>query len=216
MKTTIALLMCIFAAGILATCAQAYEPLAEVGIGQSVYSDDSGDDFHYTVKLGEKDFPVYLVGGYEQPVIRMTGQRIAETDVWSVGVGARKSFNDFYVFAEAGLAYIEEDTYDTTVHEAAYTDLVGTHAVGGRVIPVDNPYRGYEASYEAKNGPFWELGVGYQLWDHVALTASYRGLVVDQHYAIWDQERRDNGGGWWEETNSLDLSSFKATILVTY
>jgi hypothetical protein len=229
-KHTAALLAAVWGIGMFSTCAHTadLDPLMlEAGVTQSFYDDDSkparlNDDADapkngLVLKAGWGDFPVYGVISYESMSIALVGQTHAKPDIFTFGIGARKQWDKFSVFLETGYADVtanaQRSPYDT-VSEVAYTSLVGTHNVYDKPVPV-NP-RDYEASYSLDGGPFARLGVGYQLWNHVKLTAAYRWLSVDEEIAIWDTYRRENDLGYWREDGTKELHSVEVSLLYTF
>jgi hypothetical protein len=178
---------------------------------RAVSDDDLVPKIGYAMRLGWEDFPVYGVASFEAMDNTILGQGIGAIDALSLGIGAKKRWEDFSFFLETGVTLIDLAASEVVQDEIVYTHLVGNHNVEGATVPV-NP-RDYENSYDLDNGVFFRVGVGYYLTDHLSVTAAYRALYVDEEMAIWDPERRYNGdGGYWREDDRKDLSSIEVGI----
>lgn len=189
-----------------------------VGVGQSIYTNDSKAEWNFRGTLAHVDVPVYLVGTYDSPRVKMLGQPLAETDIVSLGIGVeRELVAGLRVFTEVGYSWLNLDVnrepYDVQ-QEIIYTQLVRNHNVKGRPVPVDLS-EGYQTSYEADDAIFWRVGIGYQLYDSVSLTASYRALYSNQEYTLKSNDWAD-GQSYWREDETYDLSAFEAGIEYTF
>ena len=193
-----------------------------VALGYSQYTGDEAPTAEpsFRVQVGSQEKPYYAFGGFESFTPRLLGQGVADVDLFSVGVGARKSHGDFFGFLELGYGVVDEDPNMLIQQEVVHTALVQRHATPNTPPPVryTQPYclDCYRTSYELDGGLFGELGVGYQHTENVSLTASYRAFYVDEHMELWDEENRANGGGWWQETRSRDLSSFQLRFVYQF
>lgn len=189
-----------------------------VGVGQSIYTNDSDADWNFRGTLAHADVPVYLVGTYDSPRVKMLGQPLAETDIVSLGIGVeRELVAGLKVFTEVGYSWLNLDVNREPYNvqqEIIYTQLVRNHNVKGRPVPVDFS-EGYQTSYEADDAVFWRVGLGYQLYDSVSLTASYRVLYVDQAYTLKSNDWAE-GQGYWREDETYNLSAFEVGINYTF
>jgi hypothetical protein len=194
-----------------------------IGLTNNFYGDDtkaeavSHEDWvpeiAYMISVGHEDWPVYAVAHYETLTPSILGQSMAEVDALSLGLGARKKWDDFSFFAETGVALLDVSNYDVVVNEISYTQLVGNHYVGERRIPgLGDSYHDHSSSYELDDGLFFRVGVGYDLTDHLTVTAAYRALLVDQELQVWDEERRARGGGYWREDTTKDFNSVQVGV----
>jgi len=193
--------------------AKAEEFTGSVGVGQSIYTNESDADWNLRGTVGHTSLPVYLVGTYDSPRVKMLGQPLAETDIVSVGLGVERELVDgLTVFTEVGYSWLNLDVnrepYDVQ-QEIIYTRLLLNHDVANRPIPVDFP--GYQTSYDADDAIFWRLGLRYDLYEHVSLTAAYRALYVDQEYSIKASDWVE-GQGYWREDETYNLSSFEVGV----
>ena len=206
--------------GLVCGPVSALEPLVEVGVGVGMYEENiDSDEPLWTLRGGVKEFPVYLVVTKQDEVgTRVLGQEVSSTDFTSLGLGVSHEWDQFSVYGE--LAYVDVDTkYWPATHEVAYTHLVGRHAVEGRNVPVSGAYtlEDYVSEYEQDDSTYSiTVGVGWQVHEHVKVTLSHRFMEVDTYVAIYDQERRDNNRGWWEESDSFDYGMTSMSILYTY
>jgi opacity protein-like surface antigen len=187
-----------------------------LGVGTSLHQgpqvlEDANASFKVTAGV-EK---VYLWGTYDTNTSGLLAQPFSNNEVMGFGIGARKSWGDFLGYLETGLYITDLNDNPAIQHEVVYTHLVGRHAVSGRGVPVDNAYKGYTTSYEADDGLFLRVGVQYQLWEHVAVGASYRWLEVDTELTL-KREGWSDGGGYWREDNTLDLSAAEVTLVYTF
>jgi hypothetical protein len=179
-----------------------------VALGQSIYTDnDSSTDLNVAIRAGVEN--VYFVAGWEQPKLKVLGQPVADSDMYTFGLGARKRVDLFSFFLEAGVLWTDEEPQSHIVHEVIYTHLVGNHDVHGRTVPVDP--RNYDATYELDDGLFMRVGVGYHFSDNVAVTASYRASQVDTEVTIRDRDWTE-GQGYWREDTTTDLGAFEVAI----
>lgn len=202
--------------------AQAWEPRMEVGLGAATYSETVDVSLPtFTFRGTMVDWPVYLVGNYEhERVLRFMGQGLAESNLISLGLGVSQRWGKFSVFTE--LAYVDLDsTYSAKdIDELAYTYLVGRHAVGDREIPLDEgcaytEQECYTAEYEIEDSAYsLTVGAGWQVWQNVRVTASYRFMDVDTLIAI--KANPLERAGWWQEKDKLDYGKAEITILYTY
>ena len=189
-----------------------------VALGYSQYTDEQGPEPepHFRISVGHEDKPYYLWGQWEDLTVRMLGQGVADADIYSFGAGARKSYGDFFGFFEIGYGLVNEHPNSTIQQEIVYTELVLRHNVEFRPIPVypqgNYDQDSYETVWELDDGLLGEVGVGYQHSDNLSFTASYRPFYVREHIELYDAEQRANGGGWWQESRSRDLSSFQLRV----
>jgi hypothetical protein len=191
-----------------------------VGLNHSQYLDQSYPEQTFKVSLEHEDYPVYVWGGYEELGIRILGQGIGDSSISSVGLGARKTIGDFFVFGEVGYGFIDEGANHTIQQEIVYTTLVHNHESEWRPVPVNvtRPYdqSTYETSWELEDGIMGRLGVGYELGKDFKVTLAYRPFFVKEFIQMWDVERRAAGRGWWQEGRNRDLSSFEVGISYTF
>ena len=185
-----------------------------VALGHSSYLDQSNPEFHFRFEVAKEDKPAYLWAQHEELKTRILGQSIGKSSILSLGVGARKSFGDFFVFGEVGWGFIEQGAKAGVQHEVVYTELVGHHNVFPRVPPV-NPHD-YETSWDLDDGVLGAVGIGYQWSDHWSTSWAWRPFFVKEEIVMWDVERRARGGGYWVESRSRDLSSFQLDLKYTF
>ena len=187
-----------------------------VGLGWSQYTDQVQPTYHGKIKWGPEGSPLYVWGAYENMDIRILGQGVSDTPVFSLGGGVKKDFGDFWVFLEAGYAHLEHDPKPVIVQEVAYTDLVATHAVGGRRIPTRDPYTGYDSDWTTTGGITAGFGIGYTIGPHLSLTGGYRVLFVEEFIEIVDPVIEAKTGGSWRDTRARDMSAFEVTLHYTF
>ena len=207
----------------LISCAVATNALADfsgaVGVQQSFYTEESSPEWSFGGKLGHTSVPVYAWAGYEAPRLRMLGQPMADSDIFSAGLGVEKGVaHGVSVFLEGGYSFISLDKNENVVDEVSYSQLAQNHAVGGRVPPVCAYNPGcYEYSYDVDDGFVARIGAAWALSEHLSVTGAYKWTYLDQEITIFDPERRYEGdGGYWREDNTADLSAFELGIWYTF
>lgn len=171
------------------------------------------------VQVGHEESPLYVWGQYEEATVRILGQGVGDSSITSVGLGARKSIGEFFVFGELGYGMVDEGNNKKIQQEVVYTDLLLNHRVDFRPPPVypqnDYDQDSYETLWELDDGLLGEVGVGYQKGDWSA-SVGYRPFYVREHVELWDEEQRAAGGGWWQESRSRDLSSWRFSVSYTF
>ena len=191
-----------------------------LGVQQSIYTDGSGDELSFGGKLGHSRVPVYLWAGYEAPSVKLLGQPMGDTDIFSVGLGASQEVVEgLSLFVEAGYSSMDLETNPYVIQEVTYSFLVGRHAQGDVKIPVDfcYPSQGtcYDHAYEVDDGFTARVGGEWQVTEHIAVTASYKFSYFDQEMYIrkpsWEE-----GDGYWREDETLDLSAFEVGLWFTW
>ena len=181
-------------------------------VGYGMYAGEETPAPFYKLEVGYEN--AYLWGSYEDTKLRMIGQPIGDGVIIGLGAGYRYEFNDdLYVFGEVGYGQIEQGNRDVIQQEVVYTELVDRHNVHNRPVPLNltGPYDqdSYETEWELKGGLMAALGVGYRFNDWSAVELAYRPFIVDEHIEVYDEQIVANGGGWWQETRSKDLSAFQ-------
>ena len=153
---------------------------------------------------------LYIYGQYEAPEIRVVGQGLSDSEIYSVGLGARKDLGDFFIFGEFGYGYIENDIAPQVEQEVVYTHLVSRHNVYNRPVPVDQS--DFNTSYDLSGGLLGAIGAGWQVTPHVDFSVAYRAFYGKERYKLWSPSVVAKCDCWWQETNSRDLSSFEFRI----
>ncbi len=191
-----------------------------VGLAHSQYVDQATPGFSLKLEVAHEDSPVYLWAGYEIMGIRMLGQEVSKTGIFSVGLGARKNVGDFFVFGEIGFGALDNVVDHGRQQEVVYTELVSRHNVYNRPVPLSlkGPYdqTSYETLWELKEGPLGRVGGGYQFGPHLSATVSFRPFFVKEHIELWDEDKRGAGGGWWQESRTRNLSSWEFGVRYTF
>jgi hypothetical protein len=187
-----------------------------VGLNNSMYTDQSEPEYTYKVSLAHDALPVYIWGGYEELSIRTLGQALGDSSIIGVGLGAKKSIGDFYIFGEIGYGIVDQNENLQIQQEMVYTELVHNHESEYRPVPVTVNHNydqdSYETLWEVDNGVMGRLGVGYELVGGLNVTLAYRPFYVKERMELWDEARRASEGGWWQESRTRNLSSFEVGI----
>jgi len=193
---------------------------ARFQISAATYSDIATTAV-FQFSVGTHDQGGYLWTSYEELEVRMLDQPIADTNMYSFGVGFQHEFeNELTLFMEAGWAVMDDSIRPNIRDEVVYTKLVKTHAVEGRVIPADPPEFDNDSftSYELEDAFIGRVGLRYQIYNHIAMSVGYRMLTAKEHYELWDQSQRFGPYklGWWQETTGRDLSAWEVGFVLNY
>lgn len=162
--------------------------------------------------------PGYVVLSYETPSIQMIGQSLGDAKIATAGIGFNfQQTHSLSWFTEIGYASVIDWESDYGVQqEVIFTELVKKHYVHNHPIPLQltdfYDQDSYRTSYSLGGGPFGRVGVHWDITEHINARLSYRYLMVDESYDMWDEELRARGRGWWQDRTNLDLSAWSFTI----
>jgi len=214
----IAVLFVVFALGFVFCRTVLADVEGSVGVYQSIYTDEAASEWSFGGRLGHSSTPAYLVASYEGPDVKILGQPMGSMDIFTVGLGAPHEVSEgFSLYIEGGWAFIDLAKNDAIVQEVAYTWLVGRHGVEGPVIPVDFCYKHcFSSSYDVDDGFTARIGGTWDITEHWAISGSYKWTYLDQEITIFDPEKRANGGGYWREDETLDLSSVEIGVMYNF
>ena len=173
------------------------------------------------LSIGSDESDLYLWGSYENKKSRLLGQSIAKTSLYGLGVGYRHSVTDkLYVAGELGYMHLDNKVREHIQQEIIFTDLVGTHHVDSRPIPVAarKPYQqdNYSTTWEVDNAITGRLAVGYKVNARLSYEFAYRPLIVKELVELYDQERRDAGRGYWMESRTHNYSTVEVGFLYSF
>ena len=189
--------------------------LAEIGVGNSIQTDnDVEGDTTFVFKAGWKPFPIYLAYSSADDIdVSDLGQGVGKIEAKTYGLGARFEHKTLSAFTEFSYADLDWQRYPSS-HEVAYTGLVGRHAVEGRPSPVACGYDAcYDSTYSIDDNAWGiTVGLGWQIWKHLKVTASYTWMEADKHISIQEEGNPLR----WEENGRQDLGSANMTILATW
>lgn len=196
---------------------------ASIGIGLNtrIGSEDTIDyreSPSIYLKLGEG---LYGWSSFAKGSNYILGQKISSSYVAGIGAGYEYNFNPvFKVFAEAGIGYPYNVNDYNIQQEVTYTYLVGRHNVdSSRPVPVpDRPYdqEAYRSDWDIKSGAILRAGVGFDVTEHISADFSYRFFNPEGYIAIWDQEKVDAGGGYWEERVNVNMNVVEFRIMYEF
>ena len=195
-------------------------------IGIALNSDLSyNDNFYYDentsyhLKLQKDELPLYLTSSYSAATTTLVlGQDSSKNDITSFGLGLKKEIHEgVNLFTEFALGIVDYTPIQNNVQEVAYTYLVSRHQVEGRPIPVTTNYDydqdSYSASLEIDNGFMVTFGMGFDITDHLTVNTAYRHFEPKGNIAIWDEESRSKGLGYWNENIRVPMNSLQLQIL---
>lgn len=188
-----------------------------IGVSLMLY-DETQNDVSFSAQAGMGRF--YAAARYESPKIKMLGQPLGDSDLYSLGFGVRIPLVDgLELTAEVGYAYIDDSIHQEIQDEIVYTKLVRDHFVPNRPIPLVD-LDDYRTSYEVDHGPYIRLGISYRLYDHAELQFGYRIMQLDQEYTLRDTDPAAlqlkygaYGEGYWRQDTQLDLSAFEVGVM---
>jgi len=149
--------------------------------------------------------------------LRLLGQRLSEIDNFNAGLGYSVELNNkVNLFMEAGWSHLAVNTKEVIKQEVTYTYLVSRHNVYNRPVPVpvSVPYdqTSYGSEWSLQDGFTFKVGAEVELNKDWSLSASYVILNPEYNISIWDPATIDIGGGYWTETNDLNMNSFEMRL----
>ena len=149
--------------------------------------------------------------------LRLLGQRLSEIDNFNAGLGYSVELNNkVNLFMEAGWSHLAVNTKEVIKQEVTYTYLVSRHNVYNRPVPVpvSVPYdqTSYGSEWSLQDGFTFKVGAEVELNKDWSLSASYVILNPEYNSSIWDPATIDIGGGYWTETNDLNMNSFEMRL----
>lgn len=188
-----------------------------LALGSSSYMGEETPSYFGRIEVGHEAKNYYAFTAYEDTTLRLLGQPIGDGEIFSVGVGYKHPLSErFYLFGEVGYGVVQENARDIIQQEIVYTEVVGRHHRPFRPLPV-YPQNGYDQdSYETlwtlDDGFLGAFGLGYNAKNGFGMTLAYRPFYVKERMELWDEEQRANGGGWWQESRSKNLSAIQASV----
>jgi len=195
--------------------------ILSVGIGTPLIQPGNTGDHQTTqelpsleLQLGHEDLPLYGWGSVGTRDITLLGQNLGPMSGLSGGLGVKHNMSDkLSLFAEAGYSFNNTSTEEIIQQEIVFTRLVDRHQVHpSRPIPVDVnfPYdqESYATTYKVDNNMVYRIGIGYSLMDNLEIDAHYTFSQVPTKMEMYDEERREAGGGYWEEHETIDSGGF--------
>jgi opacity protein-like surface antigen len=197
----------------------ALEPMIEVGPLYNFYTGDVDSNVAgVKLNLGVKDRPLYVWSSYEQDLNpTVNGTSMGDVSILGVGLGVRKNWDKFSIFIEGGYGMVDYSPDQNAIDNTAYDYLVANHAAGTRLIPTKCPEpECYVSTNDYDNGWMGRVGAGYDIMDHVRLTAAYRWMEAEHYIAIWDEERYANDKGYWHEPKTQDFGAFELGVMFTW
>jgi hypothetical protein len=218
MKTAIATLGVL---GVLATGVVHSEGFeGGLGVQQSLYTEESGTELSFGGKIGHSRLPVYLWGSYENPSVKILGQPMGDTEMFSVGIGSSREIAEgLSLFVETGYVFPSISQNVEVVDEVVYTWLVNRHSAGGnRNVPVPCAYNPgcYDASYEIEAGVTAKIGASWKIMKHLSLSAAYKWTYLNQEMILSNEKVLDRTEGYWREDETLNMSAFEVGIWYTF
>ena len=147
----------------------------------------------------------------------LVGQSVSDIGTLAGGLGYKHSLSERVNFrAEGGIAYpIHRSNHDIQ-QEVVYTYLVGRHESTYRPIPVypTGPYdqSSYETNWHIDYGAYLRVGLEFEATEHLRVRLYYKYFQPKGTLEIWDAESRANGGGWWQEYRTIDMSTIQLGI----
>jgi opacity protein-like surface antigen len=160
------------------------------------------------LELGNK---LYGWGEFSKGSNYILGQKVSSSYVFGAGVGYNFEITPkTYWFLEGGIGYPLNVNNRLIQQEVTYTYLVGRHNVDeSRPVPVPNtPYdqEAYSSDWDIDYGLVARTGLKYSFTENFGISASYKYFNPRGYIAIWDEELRNAGGGWWEENVSVNMN----------
>ena len=181
-----------------------YRETASVYARQTIYTTDDAGGFH-----------AWASGDYGQGYL--LGQSVSDYFTGSVGLGYGYSLTDkLELRVEAGVGYPLARNNHEIQQEVAYTYLVGRHESEWRPVPVtvERPYGQdtYATTLHYDYGAVIRLGAEFEVTDNLSVLVNFKYFHPKTLIEIYDQEAKDNGGGWWQEYRSTDMSTIQVGL----
>jgi hypothetical protein len=147
----------------------------------------------------------------------LLGQSVSDFATVAGGVGYSHSLGQRLKFrAEAGMAYPIHRSNHAIQQEVVYTYLVGRHESEFRPVPVSptRPYDqdSYETTWHVDYGAYARVGLEFEAGKHLRVLMYYKYFQPKGLFEIWDEEAKANGGGWWQEYRTIDMSTIQLGI----
>ena len=215
--------------------AKAVEPMFEIGYYNIQYDEDMRNSTGEVLRLGLKDFPVYLWGQQESNTPTMSGQKFGDADLTMYGIGVKHEFGKVRVFGEFGRNDVSFTSAGRVAEEMTLTTFYQQHDYEGRYKPGQQwdspdyvgPARGpftTEYSYEIDDGWIGRLGLSWQVFEHFSMYGSYRWATVGETLGMWDvgpgvPPKSEHGGTcacWWKNNDTRDLSGAEFGVMLTW
>lgn len=223
------------------------EPVAEIGVHHVQY-EDLDSDTGELLRLGLKfdDLSIYLFGGKDDQEHRIKGQGVAQNNATSYGLGLGYNFHPkFKVFLEGGLVDNDATPYGASTNEMIRNQLWTDHSYDNRYRPgarpwhdnlTDSPTWKYtdiygsqmttEYDYTMDDGYLYRIGMSWNVFEHLAVSASYRISGADVTIDMWDvspgliPERHAQGepdcGCWWQNKDEMEFNGWEIGVLLTW
>jgi opacity protein-like surface antigen len=209
---------------------QAWEidPRVEVGGQALIYSDDSDAESNWGGKivLGDKRFPVYFWGSIDNPEGNILAQEIASLEVMGAGLGFDyKIDKEISIFIEAGYGQVSSSIDKPILDEMVYTYIVNgwtpeeleASNIACAYNSPTNDKECYKGAADIKGAPMARIGIAYQAWEHVKVTAGYRYMRSDVDLTMTDDGNRSNNtGASYTETAEFNLDAFEIGVMFTW
>jgi len=189
---------------------------SDLSFNDNFYYDEHAS---YHLKLQTEELPIYLASSYSPSTSTLVlGQDSSKNNITSFGIGFKKEFYEgINIFTELALGIVDSNPNQNNVQEVAYTYLVSRHQVDGRPIPVNISYdydqSSYKASLEIDNSYMFTFGIGFDVTDYLKVNTAYRHFQPKGNIAIWDEEYRAMGLGYWNENIRVPMNSLQLQIL---
>ena len=202
-------------------------PRLEAYVNSHTMTQTSDPEWGGKLVVGWKDFPVYAWGRSDKRNFSILGQRVGVngTPITAFGVGTNYEIGEGSFFFEAGWAMIDFEEDKRVQREVIYSTLVGNHNVSAST-PIPFPSCGYndhtavtcnrvdDLTYA--DGFTARIGIDYQVFKHIKVYAAYNFFESERHMEMGEPERIKNNTGYWEENDTVDLSTFEIGIGVTW
>ena len=167
-------------------------------------------DFGYSAQIGVDK--VYAWGTYDNPKYRNDlGSNFGSLGQIGVGLGTRWAFNDrINLTIQAGKIFTDLDPKPSIRNEYIRASLRNDFGTP--------PFTPTQYSYRLSNA--WSASVGLEiaLSERWIVNATYRAAKAKEKVDMWTGTRHSfelnepDCRCWWQQTNSVDLSSFNIGI----
>lgn len=155
----------------------------------------------------------YLWGSYSRHSQLEQTQRLGTARVFGAGIGTRREFSTFSLFAEAGIGYLDTKYSNRVLREIVYYNF--EPIFGEPPFLPDGGWWSLTSIYEPEPMAIMlKVGGHYRLTSSVSLEIGYQYFATDVYFSMWNPDL--NGGPdpsnldacacLWEGQKSIDAS----------
>jgi opacity protein-like surface antigen len=153
-------------------------------------------------------------------------QSVGDSNIAGFGLGYEYKFDkDFGIFVEAGYGKVDYTPDRVIQDEMVYTVIVADWSqeqldasdINCAYNNLDGTKECYQGGSDLKSSFLGRVGIGYQVWEHVKITAAYRYMRTNFDLTLTDSgSRSGNTGTTYSDTYDLNLDAFELGVMFTW